>query len=107
MAHVIILKMKTFRIKAIMCTCLGFLFCSFCFFLNNIFRNTISQQLRGNVRRGGFFHLKISRGFYPFVVEWRLELIFDLSVRTFLYAMLHCLPDLGLEGWTIFVHFIE
>ena len=48
--------------------------------------------------KGSFLHLKISRGFYPFVVEWRLELIFDLSFQTFLYTMLHCLPALGLEG---------
>ena len=51
----------------------------------------MSQCLEGN-----FLHLKMSREFILliFIVEWRLEIISDLSFQTFLSTMLHCLPDL-------------
>lgn len=44
--------------------------------------------------KGSFLCLKISRRFYPFIVEWRHELIFDLLFETVLYTILHCFPDL-------------
>lgn len=52
--------------------------------------------------------MKISR-FFPFIMEWRPEPIFDLLFETVLYTTPHCFPDLKtlLKVLMILVYFTE